>query len=75
MTSGNFKQDVLIIEQELRDIKGNSQRAFMIRRDILAELYCLLHSIQSVRYFIAIFRKTGAQSVGVAKGMCNVRHI
>ena len=67
MTSYNFKQDLLRIEQELRDISEGKRVSPRTRIDIMTELYCLLHSNQSLRYFTSIFRRSGAQNGGVAK--------
>ena len=67
MTSNNFKQDLLRIEQELRHVNENDIMPLATRKDIMTKLYCLLHSNRAVKYFLRIFQRTGAKNTCVAK--------
>ena len=67
MTSNSFKQDLFRIECDLKRMNGNNLMTSKTRLDVMQELYCLLHSNQSIVYFLSIFQRTGAQNAGVAK--------
>ena len=67
MAANNFKQDLFRIEQELKSTNLANLNSLRKRKDIMTELYCLLHSGQSIRYFMSIFRRTGAHNASVAK--------
>ena len=67
MISDNFKQDLIRLENELRQINENRGTSSRSRNDVMVELYFLLHSNRSVRYFMSIFRRMGAQNIYIAK--------
>ena len=66
-TSSYFKQNLLEIEQKLRELQDTDQNSIKIRMDVMTDLYCVLHSKQAVTYFMSIYRRTGAHNATIAK--------